>query len=143
MAPDIDKPIRSISPAIERMYGKYSVHVAQDVEILRNMQQFRIICQNLGFAFVLFGGYASGFCHSPNLCDLDYDKVIVLQFSILRCPDCPLCQIAFDLVLDQHKYELFLRHIVALQIVLDLPKQFFQKLECYCSGVAHVLILLL
>ena len=77
----------------------------------------------------------STLCHSPNIYDLDYNEVIALQFRILRYLDYPLRQIAFDLVLAQPKHELFIRHIAALQIVLNWVR--------YRSSVTYVLILLL
>ena len=40
--------------------------------------------------------------------------------SILWYLGCPLRQLAFGIVLDQTKHELFLRRVVLLQMVLDL-----------------------
>ena len=55
---------------------------------------------------------------------------------------CSLCQIAIYLRFDKPDHEFFLRHVVALQIVLDFLKKFLRHLKCQRSHIAHVLILL-
>ena len=64
------------------------------------------------------------------------NKIIVLHthrhslfLGILQCLVCPLRQITLDLVLDQPKHELLLRHIVVLQVILDFLEQFLRNLK--------------